>query len=96
MDISVRQIEGTPHAEAAGMAKNIRTVAPKSGGTGWQVTGGDAAFDVASRQQGVERATQELLRSGGGKLVIKGHDGKVHEQNTIGQPTSASHKRKPP
>lgn len=78
------------------MAKNSRTVAPKSGGTGWHVTGGDAAYDVPSREQGVERATQDLLRSGGGKLVIEGYDGRVQEQNTIGSPTSASRKRKPP
>lgn len=80
---------------AGGMAKNSRTVAPKSGGTGWQVTGGDAAFDVASREQGVERATQDLLTSGGGKLLIKGHDGTVLEQNTIGQPSRGSRKRTP-
>ncbi len=64
--------------------RNTRTVQPKSGG-GWQVTGGDAAYDVQSQEQGVERATQDLLRSGGGELLIKGRDGEVREQNTIGR-----------
>jgi hypothetical protein len=65
--------------------KSTRTIQPKSGG-GWQVTGGDAAFDVPTQEQGVERAKQDLLRSGGGELLIKGLDGKVREKNTIGRP----------
>ena len=65
--------------------KNTRTIQPKSGG-GWQVVGGDAAFDVPNQDQGVERAKQDLLRSGGGELLIKGLDGKVREKNTIRRP----------
>ena len=68
----------------AARPKNTRTIQPKSGG-GWQVTGGDAAYDVQSQEQGEMRAKQDLLRSGGGELLIKGLDGKVREKNTIGR-----------
>ena len=65
--------------------KNTRTIQPKSGG-GWQVTGGDAAYDVPTQDQGVERAKQDLMRSGGGEMLIKGLDGKVRKKDTIRRP----------
>lgn len=69
----------------AARPKNTRTIQPKSGG-GWQVIGGDAAYDLQSQEQAEMRAKQDLLRSGGGELLIKGLDGKVRDKNTIGRP----------
>jgi len=74
-----------PKSTSSARPRNTRTVQPKSGG-GWQVTGGDAAYDVPTQEQGMERAKQDLQRSGGGELFVKGLDGKVREKNTIGRP----------
>ena len=85
--MATKKTAGTPRPKKTGTApsKNSRTVQPKSGG-GWQVTGGDAAYDVPNQEQGMERAKQDLLRSGGGELLIKGLDGKVRYKTTIGRP----------
>jgi hypothetical protein len=61
--------------------------APRAGG-GWQITGGatGGAGGAFRTQAEAERAArQELLTSGGGELVVKGRDGKVRSQNTIGR-----------
>lgn len=66
------------------MAANRRTVGPKSGG-GWQVSGGTAGGQFRTQAEAERAARQELLSSGGGELVVKGRDGKVRSQNTIGR-----------
>jgi hypothetical protein len=59
------------------------TVGPKSGG-GWQVTGEQQTFKT---QRAAEQAARrQLASSGGGELVVKGRDGRVRMQNTIGRP----------
>ena len=66
------------------MAANRRTVGPKSGG-GWQVIGGNAGAQFRTQAEAERAARQELLSSGGSELVVKGRDGKVRSQNTIGR-----------
>ena len=66
------------------MATNRRTVTPKAGG-GWTVGGGKAGKSYPTQAEAAKVARQELLRSGGGELAIKGRDGKVRDQNTIGR-----------
>jgi hypothetical protein len=63
---------------------NKRTVGPERGG-GWQVTGGPKDIHTQTQQEGVDRARRELNQTGGGELLIKGRDGKVRDQNTIGR-----------
>jgi hypothetical protein len=65
------------------MAANRRTVGPQSGG-GWRITGGSAAGQFRTQAEAQRAARQELLSSGGGELVVKGRDGKVRSQSTIG------------
>jgi hypothetical protein len=67
------------------MAQNKRTVGPAKGG-GWQVTGGPKDSKTPTQEKGVDRARRELNQTGGGELLIKGRDGKVRDQNTIGRP----------
>jgi hypothetical protein len=59
------------------------TVGPKTNG-GWQVSGKDQTFQTQA--EAVKAARSELESSNGGELVIKGRDGKVREQSTIGRP----------
>jgi hypothetical protein len=66
------------------MAANRRTVGPKKGG-GWQVTGGGSAGDFRTQGEALMSARQDLLASGGGELVVKGRDGMVRAQDTIGR-----------
>jgi hypothetical protein len=66
------------------MAANRRTVGPKKDG-GWQVTGGGSAADFRTQGEAVMSARQDLVASGGGELVVKGRDGKVRAQDTIGR-----------
>jgi hypothetical protein len=65
------------------------TVGPKSGG-GWQVTGRPDTFKTQT--DAIRAARTELTRAGGGELVIKGRDGRVREQNTIGRSDPRSSK----
>ena len=58
------------------------TVGPKAGG-GWQVTGKDQTYGTQSEAE--DAARRQLTTSGGGELVVKGRDGRVRSQNTIGQ-----------
>jgi hypothetical protein len=58
------------------------TVGPRTGG-GWQVTGEDQTYKT---QREAEQAARRQLANGGGELVVKGRDGRVRMQNTIGQP----------
>jgi hypothetical protein len=58
------------------------TVGPKSGG-GWLVTGRSETFKTQT--DAIRFARGQLTRSGGGELAIKGRDGKVREQSTIGR-----------
>jgi hypothetical protein len=37
-------------------------------------------------------AEADLMASGGGEVLIKGDDGRIREQNTIGRPQSRSSK----
>jgi hypothetical protein len=59
------------------------TVGPKSGG-GWEVTGEDQAFRTQAEAE--RAARRQLTTPGGGELVVKGRDGRVRMQNTIGRP----------
>jgi Uncharacterized protein conserved in bacteria (DUF2188) len=67
------------------MAPNKRTVGPAKGG-GWHVTGGPKDSKAPTQQKGIDKARDELNKTGGGELLIKGRDGKVRDQNTIGRP----------
>ena len=58
------------------------TVGPKTG-DGWQVTGEQQTFKT---QREAEQATRRQLGNGGGELVVKGRDGRIRVQNTIGRP----------
>ena len=71
-------------AEVRHMAAKKRTVGPKTGG-GWQVSGGGASSEFRTQGEAVMAARQDLLASGGGELVVKGRDGKVRAQDTIGR-----------
>ena len=65
------------------------TVGPKTGG-GWQVTGITESFRT---QAAAENAARDQLRtSGGGELVVKGRDGRIRLQNTIGRSDPRSSK----
>jgi len=57
------------------------TVGPKSGG---QVTGEQQTFKT--QRDAEQAARRQLASSGGGELVVKGRDGRVRRQNTIGRP----------
>ena len=63
---------------------NKRTVGPATGG-GWQVTGGAKDTRTRTQQEGIVEARRELTQTGGGELLIKGRDGRVRDQNTIGR-----------
>jgi hypothetical protein len=65
--------------------RNTRTVGPAEGG-GWQITGGPKVGQTLTQQKGIDQARRELDKTGGGELQIKGRDGKVRDQNTIGRP----------
>jgi hypothetical protein len=58
------------------------TVGPKAGG-GWQLT--DSSKVYGTQREAVVDARKQLTTSGGGELSIKGRDGPVREQNTIGR-----------
>ena len=58
------------------------TVGPKSGGE-WQVSGDSQTYKT---QREAEQAARTQLANGGGELVVKGRDGRIRMQNTIGRP----------
>ena len=58
-------------------------VSPKSGG-GWQVTGESQTYKT--QHDGEQAARRRLADTGGGELVVKGRDGRIRMQNTIGRP----------
>lgn len=66
------------------MAGNRRIVTPKASG-GWAVDGSSGTVSHRTQNAAVEAARADLLRSGGGELVIKGRNGKVRAQSTIGR-----------
>jgi hypothetical protein len=71
------------------MAANRRTVTPKSGGGGWTVEGGGPSFMSSTYKTQAEAeaaARADLMSSGGGELVVKGENGRVRSQDTIGRP----------
>ena len=59
------------------------TVGPKTGG-GWQVSG--QSQDYTTQEEAVQAARNELINAGGGELVVKGSDGRIRQQDTIGRP----------
>lgn len=65
------------------------TVGPKTGG-GWQVTG--ESRDFKTQAEAVKAARRQLEGSGGGELVVKGRDGRIRMQNTIGRKDSRTSK----
>jgi Uncharacterized protein conserved in bacteria (DUF2188) len=58
------------------------TIGPKAGG-GWNVTGETRDFET--QHEAEQAARRQLATSGGGELVVKGRDGRVRFQNTIGR-----------
>jgi hypothetical protein len=66
------------------MAANRRAITPKTGG-GWTVDGGTGGQTHRTQAAAEKAARADLMRSGGGELVIKGRDGKVRDQRTIGR-----------
>jgi hypothetical protein len=65
------------------MAATRRTVTPKAEG-GWTVDGGPGGQTHRTQAAAAKAARADLMRSGGGELVIKGRDGKVRDQSTVG------------
>jgi hypothetical protein len=65
------------------MAANRRTVGPKSGG-GWEMSG--PRDRNPTQQAAIIAARRDLLANGGGELVVKGRDGRVRMQSTLGRP----------
>jgi hypothetical protein len=65
------------------------TVGPKTGG-GWQVSG--QSQEYPTQEEAVQAARNELINAGGGELVVKGTDGRVRQQDTIGRPDPLSSK----
>ena len=63
------------------MAANRRTVTP-AGDSGWTV---DGQGSYRTQEEAVAAAREELLASGGGELLVKGTDGRVRSQDTIGR-----------
>jgi hypothetical protein len=59
------------------------TVGPKAGG-GWQVSGDPQTY--RTQREGEQAARGQLADTGGGELVVKGRDGRIRMQNTIGRP----------
>jgi hypothetical protein len=74
------------------MAANRRTVTPKSSGAGWMVTGGIDTKTYPTQAAAQAAAEADLMARGGGEVLIKGEDGRVREQNTIGRPDPRSSK----
>ncbi|MFL5687153.1 MAG: DUF2188 domain-containing protein [Chloroflexota bacterium] len=58
------------------------TVGPKTGG-GWQVSGDSQSYKTQA--EGQQAARKQLATSGGGELIVKGRDGRIRMQNTIGR-----------
>jgi hypothetical protein len=74
------------------MAANRRTVTPKAGGAGWMVTGGIDTETYPTQAAAQAAAEADLMARGGGEVLIKGEDGRIREQNTIGRPDPRSSK----
>ena len=66
------------------MAATRRTITPKAEG-GWTVDGGPGGQTHRTQAAAQKAARADLMRSGGGELVLKGRDGKVRDQSTIGR-----------
>lgn len=62
------------------------TIGPTTGGR-WQVTG--EGSDFKTQAEAVQAGRRQLQRSGGGELVVKGRDGRIRVQSTIGRPDPA-------
>jgi hypothetical protein len=58
------------------------TVGPRTDG-GWEVTGEAGTFRTQSEAE--QAARRQLGMTGGGELIVKGRDGRVRLQNTIGR-----------
>jgi hypothetical protein len=58
------------------------TVGPRSRG-GWQVNGEGGNYKTQA--EAVAAARRRLLEPGGGELVVKGRNGRIRMQNTIGR-----------
>jgi hypothetical protein len=65
--------------------RNTRTVTPKAGGGGWTVQGGSSIVTFRTQQEAEAAARQDLLSSGGGELAVKGEDGRIRSQDTVGR-----------
>jgi hypothetical protein len=42
--------------------------------------------DYTTQEEAVQAARNELINAGGGELVVKGSDGRIRQQDTIGRP----------
>jgi hypothetical protein len=65
------------------------TVGPKKGG-GWQVSGGDESGDFKTQRDAIAAGKGALEELGGGRLVVKGRNGKVRMRTTYGRPDRRS------
>ena len=75
---------GPAPARTASRRATRRTVTPKTGG-GWTVGGGRRSKEYRTKAEAEQAARSELVASGGGELVVKGKDGKVRDQTTVGK-----------
>jgi hypothetical protein len=64
------------------MAVSRRTVTP-AGDQGWTI---DGQGSYRTQEEAIADARQQLLSTGGGELVIKGTDGRIRQQDTVGRP----------
>jgi Uncharacterized protein conserved in bacteria (DUF2188) len=48
--------------------------------------------DYPTQEEAVQAARIVLINAGGGELVVKGQDGRVRQQDTIGRPDPRSSK----
>jgi hypothetical protein len=65
-------------------------VTPKARGAGWTVSGGTDTETYPTQAAAQAAAEADLMATGGGEVLIKGEDGRVREQNTIGRPDPRS------
>lgn len=71
--------------------KNTRTVTPSAQGA-WTVQGGSDNATYPTQEAAEAAARADLMATGGGELAVKGRDGRVRNQDTIGRADPRSSK----
>jgi hypothetical protein len=56
----------------------------RGGASGWEMSGSSDRYPT--QQAAIIAARRDLLTNGGGELVVKGRDGRVRMQSTLGRP----------